>query len=123
MVKAKSKSNAKKHNPASNNEARQTAIQLRDLKKSFKSQLASLKTEFKKKLKIATTNAVQKALADVERETAKRTQAKAKLLREAAVNFDKHSPSKLAAFTTAKTAKKTTKVKANTTRGRSTKKA
>jgi len=123
MVKAKSKSSVKKQNAASNKEAQQTAMQLRDLKKSFKSQLTSLKSEFNNKLKAVTANAFQKALADFEREATKRTQAKVKLLREATVNFEKNFPSKFADFAPVKTAKKTSKPKAKTTRGRSAKKA
>lgn len=109
MVKAKGTAGRKakkQSSAASNNEARQTALQLRELKKSFKSELASLKSDFKNKMKAVAATAYQKALADMEREVTKRAQAKAKLLRDTAANFDKQFQSKLATHSAAKPAKK-----------------
>lgn len=118
---AKVKSKAKKQNPAAQTEAKEIALKLRSLKKEYKTGLNALKTEFKSKMKAIAASAFGKALADFEKETMKRIQAKAKLLRETAANFDKTFQSKFQAE--APKAKSTGKKATGKKRGRAAKKA
>lgn len=100
--KIKAKNSASVGQGNSSGEMRTATLQVRDLQKSFNSEMSAMKTEFKRKSKNISAMAYAKAYADVQKELTKRDSEKAKLLRETGNHFDKNFKSKFAVQTTVK---------------------